>query len=136
MDSFIGKGQQIKNMFLLLSVDVSNISLKIWHEKLIWPNSIWKTLMDLEVGCVVDLSMDAILTFYWTIVFVSHFKIDFMLHIGEESCVKIQDLVIDFKFDIHVHRIDGCYNLKVNYFHHKKVSFVITHCKENLHYCE
>jgi hypothetical protein len=72
--------------------------------------------MDLELGCVVDLSMDAILTFYSIIVFVSHFQIDSMLHIGEESCVKIQDLVINFKFDIHIHRIDGCYNLKVKLF--------------------
>ncbi len=92
--------------------------------------------MDLEVGCVSDLSMGAILVFYWIIVFVSHFQIDLMLHIGEENCVKIQDLVINFEFDIHIHRIDGCYNLKVNYFHHEKVSFVITHCKKNLHYCE
>ncbi len=73
-----------------------------------FPNSIWQTLMDSEVGCVLDLNMDAILAFYWIIVFVSHFQINFVLHIGEESCVKIQDLVIDFEFDIHIHRIDGC----------------------------
>ncbi len=52
--------------------------------------------------------------------FVSHFQIYFVLHNGEESCVKIQDLVINFEFDIHIHRIDGCYNLKVNFFHHKR----------------
>jgi hypothetical protein len=69
-------------------------------------------------------------------VFVSHFQIDLVLHIGEESCVKIQDLVINFEFDIHIHSIDGCYNLKVNSFHHEKVSFVITYCKINFHYCE
>jgi len=92
--------------------------------------------MDLEVGCVLDLSMDAILTFYWIILFVSHFQINLLLHIGEESCGKIQDLVINFEFDICIHRIDGCYNLKVNSFHHEKVSLVITHCKKNLHYCE
>jgi hypothetical protein len=92
--------------------------------------------MDLEVGFVLDLSMDAILEFYLIIVFVSHFQIDSMLHIGEGNCVKIQDLVINFEFHIHIHRIDGCYNLKVKSFHHKKVSIVITHCKKNLHYCE
>ncbi len=66
--------------------------------------------------------------------FVFHFQIDFVLHNGEESCVKIQDLVINFEFDVHIHKIDGCYDLKVNFFHHKKVTFVITHCKRILHY--
>jgi len=69
-------------------------------------------------------------------VFVSHLQIELVSHIVEESCGKIQDLVINFEFDIHIHRNDGCYNLKVNSFHHEKVSFVITHCKKNLHYCE
>ncbi len=59
-----------------------------------------------------------------------------MLHIGEESFVKIQDLVVNVKFDIHVHMIDGCFVLKVIFFHHKKISFVITYCKKNLRYCE
>ncbi len=68
--------------------------------------------------------------------FDSHFEIDLRLHNGEKSCVKIQDLVINLEFDIHIHRIDGCYNLEVNSFHHEKVSFVITHCKKILHYCE
>ncbi len=63
--------------------------------------------------------------------FIFHYQIDLMLHIGEESCVKIQDLVINFEFDIHIHRIDGCCNLKVNSFHDEKVFFVITHCKKN-----
>jgi hypothetical protein len=67
---------------------------------------------------------------YWIVVFVSHFQIDLLLHIGEESCGKIQNLVINFEFDIRIHRIDGCYNLKVNFFHHEKVSFVISHCKK------
>ncbi len=68
--------------------------------------------------------------------FVSHFQIDLVLHIGEGSCVKIQDLVINFEFDIHMHRIDGCYNLKEISFHHEKVFIVITHCEKNLHYCQ
>jgi len=40
-----------------------------------------------------------------------------------ETFVKIQDLVINFEFDIHVHKIGGCYVLKVNLFHRKKVFF-------------
>jgi hypothetical protein len=45
-----------------------------------------------------------------------------MLHIGEESFVKIQDLVVNLKFDIHVYMINGSCVLIVNYFHHKNIS--------------
>jgi len=35
-----------------------------------------------------------------------------MLHIDEETYIKIQDLVININFDIFVHNIDVCYVLK------------------------
>jgi hypothetical protein len=52
-----------------------------------------------------------------------------VLHIGEESFVKIQGLVVNLEFDIHVHTMDGCCVLIVNCFHHEKI-FVITYCKK------
>jgi hypothetical protein len=55
--------------------------------------------------------------------FFFHLQIDFVLRIGEESFVKIQDLVVNLKSDIHVHTIDECYVLKVNFFHHEKIFF-------------
>jgi hypothetical protein len=39
-----------------------------------------------------------------------------MLHIDEETYIKIQDLVININFDILVHNIDVCYVLKLNSF--------------------
>ncbi len=86
--------------------------------------------MDLKLGYILDLNMGAILISYYIIMFVFHFQIDFVLHIDEETFIKIQDLVIKIEFDIHVHKIDGCYVLKVNSFHHKKIYFVITYCKK------
>jgi hypothetical protein len=46
-----------------------------------------------------------------------------VLHIDEETFLKIQDLVKNLEFDIHVHKIDWCYVLKVTFIHHKKVCF-------------
>jgi hypothetical protein len=79
--------------------------------------------MDLKFVYILDLNMGAILMSYYIIVFVSHCQIDFVLHIDEETFLKIQDLVIYLEFDIHVHKINGCYVLKVSFFHHKKVCF-------------
>jgi hypothetical protein len=62
-------------------------------------------------------------------VFVFHLQINFVLHIGEESFVNIQNLVMNLEFDIHVHMIDGCCVLIINYFHHEKI-FVIRYCKK------
>jgi hypothetical protein len=56
-----------------------------------------------------------------------HFQIHFVFHIDEKFFVKIQDLVINFKFDICGHNIDACYVPKVSSFHHKKISSVITY---------
>jgi hypothetical protein len=86
--------------------------------------------MDLELGYILDLNMGAILISYYITMFVFHLKIDFVLHIDEETFIKIQHLVIKLEFDIHVHKIDGCYVLKVNYFHHKYIYIVITYCKK------
>jgi hypothetical protein len=79
--------------------------------------------MDLKFGYILDLNMGAILMSYYIIVFVSHCQFDFVLHINEETFLKIQDLVTYLEFDIHVHKIDGCYVLKVSFIHHKKVCF-------------
>jgi hypothetical protein len=79
--------------------------------------------MDFKFGYILDLNMGAILMFYCIIVFVSHCQLDFVLHINEETFLKIQDLVTNLEFDIHVHKIDGCYVLKVSFIYHKKVCF-------------
>ncbi len=79
--------------------------------------------MDLKFGYILDLNMGAILMSYYIIVFVSHCQLDFVLHIDEETFLKIQDLVKNLEFDIHVHKIDWCYVLKVTFIHHKKVCF-------------
>ncbi len=79
--------------------------------------------MDLNFFNILDLNMDAILMSYYIIVFVSHCQIDFVLHIDEETFLKIQDLVTYLEFDIHVQKINGCYVLKVIFFHDKKVCF-------------
>ncbi len=79
--------------------------------------------MDLKFGYILDLNMGAILMSSYIIVFVFHCQIDFVLHIDEETFLKIQDLVINLEFDIHAHKIDGCYVLKVSFFYHKKVFF-------------
>ncbi len=36
----------------------------------------------------------------------------------------MQGLVMNFELDIHVHKIGGCYVLKVNLFHRKKVFLI------------
>jgi hypothetical protein len=58
--------------------------------------------------------------------FVFHFQIDFVFHIDEEISIKNQDLVLNFEFDMCVHKIDVCYLLNVNTFHFEKEFFVIT----------
>jgi hypothetical protein len=62
--------------------------------------------MDLKLGYILDLNMGAILASYYIIMFVFHFQINFVLHM--ETFVNIQDLVMNFEFDIHVHKIGGC----------------------------
>jgi hypothetical protein len=92
--------------------------------------------MDLKLGSILDLNMVQILISYYIIMFVFHFQIDFVLHIDEETFIKIQDLVMKLEFDFHVHIRLMDVMLKVNFFHHKKIYFVIPCCKKNLHYCE
>ncbi len=70
--------------------------------------------MDPRLGYILDLNIDVILTSYSIIMSLFHFHLDLMLYVDEKIYVKIQDLVTNLTFDIHVHNIDICYFLKVN----------------------